>query len=145
RITPCLENGKTGFVQCLNKGEIGIGSTEFIVLQNKKLTPEVVYIMARQEEFRELLIKSMTGASGRQRADAKILEKHTISVPPQHILDTFSKIAQPCFSQIKCLNEKNINLRKTRDLLLPWLISGDIEVSNIPIPMEEGRKCQIKN
>ena len=33
RITPCLENGKTGFVQFLDETEIGIGSTEFIVLR----------------------------------------------------------------------------------------------------------------
>ena len=35
RITPCLENGKTAFVDILNKNEVGFGSTEFIVLRNR--------------------------------------------------------------------------------------------------------------
>ncbi len=35
RITPCLENGKTVFVDILDKGEIGFGSTEYIVLREK--------------------------------------------------------------------------------------------------------------
>jgi type I restriction enzyme, S subunit len=68
RITPCLENGKTGFVQfLLSKSAVAFGSTEFIVLRSKTLCPEYVYLMARSNEFRDNAIKSMTGATGRQR------------------------------------------------------------------------------
>src|SRR5436853_4416145 len=65
RITPCLENGKTGFVDFLPEGEVGRGSTEFIVLRSKRVTPEFVYCLARTYEFRENAIKSMVGSSGR--------------------------------------------------------------------------------
>ena len=66
RITPCLENGKTGFVNFMADGEAGRGSTEFIVLRSKRLTPEFVYCLARTYNFRENAIKSMVGSSGRQ-------------------------------------------------------------------------------
>jgi type I restriction enzyme S subunit len=48
RITPCLENGKTGFVQFLpDQKAAAFGSTEFIVLRSHTLTPEFVYLLAR--------------------------------------------------------------------------------------------------
>ncbi|MEA5026966.1 MAG: restriction endonuclease subunit S [Erysipelotrichaceae bacterium] len=136
RITPCLENGKTGFVQCLKDGEVGTGSTEFIVFRSKMLTPEFVYLLARQDNFREILIKSMTGASGRQRADIRSLKGYSVVVPPENILEAFSRFIQPCYSEVQYLNVKNDTLRKTRDLLLPRLISGDIDVSELDIPIE---------
>lgn len=57
RITPCLENGKTAFVNCLNNDEIGTGSTEFIVMRAKKdISPYWVYCVARDKEFRRYAI-----------------------------------------------------------------------------------------
>src|SRR3990167_742420 len=54
RITPCLENGKTCFVNFLNEGEIGWGSTEFIVMRTKPIYhPFISYLVAKSEEFRE--------------------------------------------------------------------------------------------
>lgn len=137
RITPCLENGKTGYVQCLSENEVGIGSTEFIVLRANSILPEMVYLIARQEDFRELLIKSMSGASGRQRANAIVLNDYYITIPTQAILEDFSKIILPIFRQIQNLDEKTMFLRKTRDHLLPRLISGDIDVSDLPIKTKE--------
>ena len=138
RITPCLENGKTGFVQCLADGEIGTGSTEFIVLKSKKLSAEFVYLLSRQDDFRGTLIKSMSGASGRQRANANVLDDFLVCIPSHTVLTTFSAFAEPAFKEIEQLNRKNINLRQTRDLLLPRLISGDIDVSELDIPIKEG-------
>lgn len=42
RITPCLENGKTAFVDCLDNDEGAVGSTEFIVMRSKKDRKSVV-------------------------------------------------------------------------------------------------------
>lgn len=67
RITPCLENGKTAFVDFLENNEIAFGSTEFIVLREKENIRDkhFLYYLARSEKFRETAIKSMTGSSGR--------------------------------------------------------------------------------
>ena len=69
RITPCLENGKTGFVSFLPpEHAVACGSTEFIVLRSKTVCPEYIYLLARSDPFRDHAIKSMSGATGRQRA-----------------------------------------------------------------------------
>jgi type I restriction enzyme, S subunit len=54
RITPCLENGKTGFVDLLEENEIAFGSTEFIVMRSKEgISPYFVYFIARDESFKQ--------------------------------------------------------------------------------------------
>ena len=127
RITPCLENGKTGFVQFLPSDcAVAFGSTEFIILRSKTLLPEYVYLMARTHEFRNNAIKSMTGATGRQRVQEACFEKFLITCPDSETLSKFAENISPLFQNIYLLNMKNKNLRHTRDLLLPKLISGEI-------------------
>jgi len=133
RITPCLENGKTGYVQFLDDEEIGIGSTEFIVFRSKKLTPEYVYLLARTDNFRGIAIKSMTGASGRQRVQNGCFDEIMLPVPPLEILTAFTNMVSPMFKQVHVLSNKNVNLRRTRDLLLPKLISGELDVGSLDI------------
>lgn len=128
RITPCLENGKTGFVQFLpGKDDVACGSTEFIVLRSKSLTPEFVYCLARSDEFRGIAIKSMTGASGRQRVQQQCFDDFEIVHPDPTPLDEFSRIVEPSFSLIYTLHLQIQNLRRTRDLLLPLLLTGQLE------------------
>ncbi|MGW1625461.1 restriction endonuclease subunit S, partial [Streptomyces sp. NPDC002172] len=58
RITPCLENGKTGYVGFMEDGEIGVGSTEFIVMRSVRgIPPEFSYFLARSKRFREHAIR----------------------------------------------------------------------------------------
>lgn len=129
RITPCLENGKTGFVQFLPDDKVvACGSTEFIVLRSRSLTPEFVYCLARNEEFRGNAIKSMTGASGRQRVQKRCFDRFLIAEPPRILLDRFSAIVAPSFRLIQKLYLRTSNLRQTRDLLLPRLLSGQLEI-----------------
>jgi type I restriction enzyme S subunit len=129
RITPCLENGKTGFVQFLpGVDAVGFGSTEFIVLRSKTLTPEFVYCLARSDEFRGVAIKSMSGATGRQRVQEQCFDDLKIANAPRTILDEFSTIVNPSFRLIYGLQRQIQNLRRTRDLLLPRLLSGQIDV-----------------
>ena len=129
RITPCLENGKTGFVQFLPDAQaVAFGSTEFIVLRSRTLTPEFVYLLARSDAFRHTAIKSMTGASGRQRVQEKCFDNYLIAQPPREVLDRFSAIVAPSFRLIQQLHLRTDNLRRTRDLLLPRLLSGQIDV-----------------
>lgn len=83
RITPCLENGKTAYVDMLDNGEIGFGSTEFIVMRAKAgiSDPQFVYYTAINPTFRNVAIKSMVGSSGRQRVQQSVLEELELSVP----------------------------------------------------------------
>jgi type I restriction enzyme S subunit len=129
RITPCLENGKTGFVQFLPDSKaVAFGSTEFIVLRSRTVNPEYVYLMARSEEFRDNAIKSMSGATGRQRVQEQCFNRFLIAHPPLDLLQSFQTVVTPMFRLIYALSLKSGNLRITRDLLLPKLISGEVSV-----------------
>lgn len=132
RITPCLENGKTGFVDFLpNDDSVAFGSTEYIVLRSKTVTPEFVYLTARSDRFRQHAIKSMSGATGRQRVRVDSFNEYWMVQPDKKSLDRFSEIVLPIFKNVSCLAKKNRNLRRTRDLLLPKLISGELDVGKI--------------
>ena len=86
RITPCLENGKTGFVDSIKSPEGAVGSTEFIVMRSKMLNPYMVYLLSRTEDFRETAIKSMTGSDGRQRAQVDKIKAIEYMLPPEAIV-----------------------------------------------------------
>lgn len=83
RITPCLENGKTAFVDILDEDEIAFGSTEFFVLRAKEgiADPQFIYYLAISDEIRTVTIKSMTGTSGRQRAQKEALLEYKRPLP----------------------------------------------------------------
>lgn len=91
RITPCLENGKTAFVDILEDGEVAFGSTEFIVMRARDgiSDSQFIYYLATSPDFRNIAIKSMVGSSGRQRVQQGVLDDLELTVPP---LDEQKKI-----------------------------------------------------
>lgn len=101
RITPCLENGKTSFVDCLNNEEIGIGSTEFLVCRARegKALPLFVYYLLCSKKVRNVAISSMIGSSGRERVQEIALKEMIIpefSLELQrHIVD-IRRVAYDC-------------------------------------------------
>ena len=132
RITPCLENGKTAFVQCLPDGTVGWGSTEYIVMRSKAPVPaEYAYLLARDDRFREHAIRSMTGTSGRQRAQSDSVAAFKLAAPPDEKLwDVFARQVVPTFESIKSNAKASETLVQLRDTLLPKLISGELRISD---------------
>jgi type I restriction enzyme, S subunit len=127
RITPCLENGKTAFIQCLANGEIAWGSTEFIVIRSLPPLPAAYsYLLARDPAFRTHAIQSMTGTSGRQRAQAEALARFRVVSPPEPVARAFAKLVEPTFEAIRDNCRQSETLTAVRDLLLPKLLSGEI-------------------
>ncbi|MBI0471285.1 restriction endonuclease subunit S [Pectobacterium parmentieri] len=128
RITPCLENGKTAYVDFLPTDEIvGWGSTEFIVMRSKKRLPlSLSYFFARLDSFRTIAIQSMQGTSGRQRADASVLEQHVWILPPNGVLQKFGTFSDFILDGNRSRNTENKSLAQLRDTLLPKLLSGEI-------------------
>jgi type I restriction enzyme S subunit len=129
RITPCLENGKTGLVRGLPGDGVGFGSTEFIVMRGRRAGPAFTYLLARYEAFRFHARKSMSGATGRQRARTESVKTFSFVNPSKQILDSFDALAWPMLELVGKLGEANKRLAASRDLLLPRLISGDLSVS----------------
>jgi type I restriction enzyme S subunit len=122
RITPCLENGKTAFVNCLDDNEVAFGSTEFIVMRAKEnISPYWIYCLARDEYFRSHAISSMVGSSGRQRVHSDYLKEFTIPKIDFEIMRKFHRMADPVFNSVKLKTIENNNLLKMKDLLLSKL------------------------
>jgi len=94
RITPCLENGKTAFVDILRDNEVGFGSTEFIVLSGKngKTINDFVYYLSISPQLRKEAIKSMTGTSGRQRVQNDLFGDIELVIPPLPEQHSIAKI-----------------------------------------------------
>ena len=128
RITPCLENGKTAYVDMLDDGEIGFGSTEFIVMRAKTgiSDPQFVYYTAINPVFRNVAIKSMVGSSGRQRVQQSVLEELELSVPDldeqRRIGDFLARIDEKI-----ALNDRiNDNLQQQAAALFEsWFVNYD--------------------
>jgi type I restriction enzyme S subunit len=62
---------------------------------------------------------------------AVFLEDAKVVVPPAHIQDGYERLCKPLIDGVFVLGRKNDNLRTTRDLLLPKLVSGDVSVEQI--------------
>lgn len=129
RITPCLENGKTAQVSILNDGEVGFGSTEYIVFRAKEgiANKDYLYYLVCSPEVREPAIKSMIGSSGRQRVQTDVVKNLEIDVPPlvdQEKIGSFLK----SFDDKNALNDKiNKNLEEQLSALFVNMFGHSID------------------
>ena len=117
RITPCLENGKTAQVSILNDGEVGFGSTEYIVFRAKEgiADKDYLFYLVCSPEVREPAIKSMVGSSGRQRVQTDVVKNLVIEVPPlaeQEKIGSFLKLIDDKIALNDRIN-KNLHLDKS--------------------------------
>lgn len=134
RITPCLENGKTAFIDFLDDGEVAFGSTEYIVLAPKNGTPpEMLYCLARYPAFVDYAVKNMNGSSGRQRVSAETVGQYRLPLFDKHSLVLFKEVVSPMFLKMRYNSLENIRLSELRDALLPKLMSGEIDVSAVQL------------
>jgi type I restriction enzyme S subunit len=84
QITPCTENGKAALVPEL-RSEVGIGSTEFIVLSpnRAKILPDYLYYLSKSHPVHNYAVSRMRGSTGRQRVPVDVFRKELqISLPP---------------------------------------------------------------
>ena len=84
-------------------------------------------------ELGQSQIKSKVVGTSQQKLALFRIEEILLVIPPINIQEKIIDFFSDCYKKIDNLKEKNINLRKTRDLLLPRLISGEIDVENLAI------------
>lgn len=133
RITPCLENGKTALAKFLEPGVMGVGSTEFIVLRGVTVGPAFTYCAARSDAVRQHAIKSMSGASGRQRVASNAFDALELVEPSTDVAAAFERCVGPLLDQGFALASQNRALARTRDLLLPRLVTGRLDISDVDL------------
>ena len=111
RITPCLENGKTAKVSILDDGEVGFGSTEYIVFRAKDgVDEDFIYYLVCSPLVREPAIKSMVGSSGRQRVQTDVVQNLEIMVPDYEEQRRISGLLKLLDDKIELNNAINNNL-----------------------------------
>lgn len=143
KITPCLENGKTAFVDILEKNEVAFGSSEFIVLrENEKSISEFVYYLAKSPVFRERAISCMEGTSGRKRVNEGALKRQEIIVPDKQTQKKIAKILSDLDAKIELNNKINAELEAMAKMLYDyWFVQFDFPVQSKTNPkLVEGYK-----
>jgi len=125
RITPCLENGKTAFVDILDDNEVGFGSTEYIVLRERKDISDkhFLYYFAISPDFRYVAILSMTGSSGRQRVQTDVVVNHKFLLPPLPEQRAIAAVLSSLDDKIDLLHRQNKTLEAMAETLFrQWFV-----------------------
>ncbi|HFL6824087.1 restriction endonuclease subunit S [Enterococcus faecium] len=133
RITPCLENGKTAYVNILNEDEIAFGSTEYFVLRADEnyILPKYLYYISISDKLRNVAIKSMTGTSGRQRAQKESILDFEIELPSISIQKKVLSILDSIDSKIELNNQIISNLEELASTLFKrWFVDFEFPDEN---------------
>ncbi len=125
RITPCLENGKTSFVDILERAQVGFGSTEFIVLREKPQVTDkhYLYYLAVSDDFRDVAVKSMTGTSGRQRVVTDEILRYKFFLPELLEQKAIAEVLSSLDDKIDLLHRQNKTLEAIAQALFrKWFV-----------------------
>lgn len=123
RITPCLENRKIAKVSI--NGDAAFGSTEFYVFRakRKKADARFTYYLTSSDAVVLPAINSMTGASGRQRADKRFIQRLKLNLPD---LPTQERIADvlSAYDDLIDANNRRIELleQTAQELYKEWFV-----------------------
>ena len=135
RITPCLENGKTAKVNILDDGEVGFGSTEYIVFRAREgVDTDFVYYLISSPLVREPAIKSMVGSSGRQRVQTDVVQGITVMVPTLGGQEAIAGILKLLDDKIAVNRKMSDNLEQQVQLLYENFITT---INEIPIDISK--------
>ena len=96
------------------------------------------------EDFVNYATKTSQGTK-MPRANWDVLVQYHVVVPAQPILNRFNELIKDIVVEIQNIVFRNRNLRQTRDLLLPKLISGEVDVEELEIAgVEETGEVEAK-
>ena len=110
-----------------NPKETDVFSTGFAVLSAKKVPYSYLYCAVTQEEFVGYLVNATNGAAY-PAVKPVHFEVADILKPDDKVLEQFHSVADSIYRKKEALENQNHNLRESRDLILPKLMSGDLEV-----------------
>jgi len=110
----------------------GVCSTDAIVIRPRKGFEDLVLQTAFSKEFVAHAVAT-SGGTDRPRAKWRDLRNFSVALPPGGLQEAFSEMVRPMVRLAQNLARQNSNLRSTRDLLLPKLVSGEIDVSDLDI------------
>lgn len=127
RITPCLENGKIAKVSVLSDGEVGFGSTEYIVFRaiDGVSDADFLYYLICSPLVRNPAIKSMVGSSGRQRVQTDVVGNLDVELPPIEEQRKIGGLLKAIDDKIEHNNVINNNLeQQAQAIFKEWFIDN---------------------
>lgn len=137
RITPCLENGKIAKVSVLSDGEVGFGSTEYIVFRaiDGVSDANFLYYLICSPLVRNPAIKSMVGSSGRQRVQTDVVANLDVELPPIEEQRKIGGLLKAIDDKIELNNVINNNLEQQAQALYEniFCIHSDIDTKHISL------------
>lgn len=135
RITPCLENGKIAKVSVLRDGEVGFGSTEYIVFRaiDGVSDADFLYYLICSPLVRNPAIKSMVGSSGRQRVQTDVVANLVIELPSIEEQKKIGGLLKAIDDKIELNNAINNNLeQQAQAIFKSWFV--DFEPFDRQVP-----------
>jgi len=135
-IWSCVRPNRRSFALILNPEPNLVVSTGFAVISGTKAPFSYLYFALTTDDFVSYLTNHATGAAY-PAVTAKDFETATLLVPRTEVLDEFHDVVCPMLELCHRLGLRNSVLHQTRDLLLPRLISGELDVSQLDIRLAE--------
>lgn len=134
-IWSCVRPNRRSYALIWEPDENLVASTGFAVLSATAVPFSYLYFTSTTEAFVGHLEQNATGAAY-PAVTAKIFEDAEILVPDGDVTAAFDQMVLPQLELMETLKQQNHHLTQARDLLLPKLMSGQLDVSNIPLPEE---------
>ncbi len=127
-IWSCVRPNRRSFALVLNPADDTVASTGFAVLRAGEVPFSYLYCATTTDAFVDYLTNNATGAAypAVKQSD---FESAELVMPFPSMLAAFDQATQPMLRLSDALQRKNANLRAQRDLLLPKLVSGEIDLS----------------
>jgi type I restriction enzyme S subunit len=106
----------------------GLCSADTIVIRSRRPEHYAMVVGCVSSDDFVALATATSNGSKMPRASWSVLAEHQIAIPPSTVARQFSAVIEPAIAQMQALVFQIQNLRRTRDLLLPRLLSGQIDV-----------------
>ena len=123
----CVRPNRRSHAQVMHPEPNTIASTGFAVVTARKVPFTFLYFTTTTDDFVAYLTNNATGAAY-PAVTAATFEKADLLIPPTPLLTKFGEASIPMAEQIHTLQRQILILRRTRDLLLPRLLSGQTPV-----------------
>ncbi len=134
-IWSCVRPNRRSYALIWEPDEKLVASTGFTVISATATPFSYLYFTTTADAFVGHLEQNATGAAY-PAVTAKVFEEAEILVPGADVLAAFDAVVLPQLEQMETLKQQNQQLAQARDLLLPKLMSGQLDVSGIALPDE---------
>ena len=104
-------------------GKFWVNNHAHIISKNGVYSVEFLHLLLKNTNMQSIV----TGAAQPKISQKRLLNKKVI-VPDSKIIQLFSERIDPIYKMIRYISESNRNIEKQRELLLPRLMSGKLEV-----------------